>query len=118
LLAAGALWNTFILVGMARTVLALYQTQMPALVAELGSVRSQFGFPEEGDLLVEVYAQLPAVDFSQAILVPSAPRLAVLPVQGVFWSAWGTPAGLRNALARFGLAAPVLQGVGASEKIR
>lgn len=76
----GALWNTFILVGMARTMLALYQVMTPSLVAEFGSVRSQLGSPEEADCLAEVYTRLPAVNFSQAVLVPSAPRLAVLPV--------------------------------------
>jgi len=102
LLAQGALWNTFILVGRARTVLALYQLLTPALVAEFGYVRSQLGSPEESDLLDEVYTHLPAVNFSQAILVPSAPRLAVLPVQGVYWSDWGNAQRLQRDLARFG----------------
>lgn len=108
LLREGALWNTFILVGMARLLLALYRIMTPALVTEFDSVRDDLDSPEGADLLAKVYAHLPAVNFSQAILVPSVARLAVLPVQGVFWSDWGTPRRLLQDLAHFGLASPVL----------
>ncbi len=57
-------------------------------------------------MLSEVYAQLTPVNFSQAILVPSAPRLAVLPMEGVYWSDWGDPRRLLLDLARFGHQAP------------
>ena len=64
-------------------------------------VRRVLGSPREADVLDAVYAQLPAVNFSQAILAQSAQRLAVLHLQGVYWSDWGDPRRLLLDLARF-----------------
>jgi mannose-1-phosphate guanylyltransferase len=80
LLRDGALWNTSILVGMARLLLALYRVMIPELVTEFDRVRHELGSPEEADLLAQVYIRIAAVNFSQTVLVPNIPRLVMLPV--------------------------------------
>jgi len=101
-----ALWNTLVLVGRARVLLALFQTLTPALYAPLGRYREVLGAPQELQVLQEVYATLPVVNFSRAILAQSAPCLGVLPVHGIHWSDWGSPARVLQDLVRYQLGEP------------
>lgn len=101
LLEQGCLWNTMVVVGSVEALIALFHRQTPQLVAAFMAPRSTLGSPQESDALAEVYAQLPAVNFSQAILAPSSQHLAVLPVEGVYWSDWGNPQRLLLDLTRF-----------------
>jgi mannose-1-phosphate guanylyltransferase len=101
-----ALWNTLVLVGYARVLLALFQTLTPALYAPLGRCREVLGAPHELQVLQEVYAILPVVNFSRAILAQSAPCLGVLPVHGIHWSDWGSPARVLQDLVRYQLGEP------------
>jgi len=59
--------------------------------------------PQEEDVVEEVYARLPAVNFSRAILEQSPRHLGVLRVEGVHWSDWGEEERIQLDLARFGL---------------
>ena len=97
----GYVWNTMVLVGRAGLLVTLFALLTPTLVDAFQRLRGVLGTPREADVLAEVYATLPAVNFSQAILVQSAPRLAVLPIEGVYWSDWGDPRRLLLDLARF-----------------
>lgn len=98
----GYVWNTMVVVGRAGVLGSLFALLTPTLVDAFQPLRRVLGTPREADVLAEVYATLPAVDFSQAILPPSAHRLAVLPMEGVYWSDWGDPRRLLLDLARFG----------------
>jgi mannose-1-phosphate guanylyltransferase len=79
----GYLWNTMVLVGRAGMLMTLFALLTPALVDAFRCLQGVLGPPREADALAEVYATLPPVNFSQAILAHSAPRLAVLPMEGV-----------------------------------
>jgi mannose-1-phosphate guanylyltransferase len=90
LLASGALWNCFVVVARPERLLAVFAETVPTLVAwfapaggalELGHAR-----------LEDLYAGLPAIDFSRAVLSAAPEALAVLPVKGVEWSDLGDPA--------------------------
>jgi mannose-1-phosphate guanylyltransferase len=98
----GYVWNTMVLVGRAGLLVSLFALLTPTLVDAFQRLRGVLGTPRQADVLAEVYATLPAVNFSQAILAQSAPRLAVLPMEGVYWSDWGDPRRLLLDLARFG----------------
>ncbi|MBI3328718.1 MAG: NTP transferase domain-containing protein [Nitrospinae bacterium] len=65
----------------------------PGILRALGSSQA-------ADVVEEVYAKLPLVNFSHAILARSPHLLAVLPVIGVYWSDWGNPEQVRLDLAR------------------
>jgi mannose-1-phosphate guanylyltransferase len=102
-----ALWNTLVLVGHAGVLLALFATLTPALYAPLARCREVLGSPHELQVLQEVYATLPVVNFSRAILAQSAPCLGVLPVQGMHWSDWGSPSRVLQDIVRYQLGDPI-----------
>jgi len=101
-----ALWNTLVLVGHAGVLLGLFETLTPALYAPLARCRAVLGAPHELQVLQAVYATLPVVNFSRAILSQSAPCLGVLPVQGMHWSDWGSPARVLQDIVRYHLGDP------------
>ena len=102
----GYLWNTMVLVGRAGLLMTLFAMLTPTLVDAFRRLQGVLGTPREADVLAEVYATLPSVNFSQVILEHSAARLAVLPLEGVYWSDWGDPRRLLLDLARLGYQVP------------
>jgi mannose-1-phosphate guanylyltransferase len=103
LLAQGCFWNSFVLVARPSTLLRLVERAVPSLIELFGPLRASLATPWETGAAEAVYAALLSIDFSRAVLVPSAARLAVLPVTGVEWSDLGDPARVvivRQRLAR------------------
>jgi mannose-1-phosphate guanylyltransferase len=89
----GALWNSFIMAGRARTFVHLVGRALPGLLRDL---RVAF---ERGDrALAAAYENLVARDFSRDVLAASADRLRVLRVPECGWSDLGTPARLERFL--------------------
>jgi mannose-1-phosphate guanylyltransferase len=101
----GCLWNTMVLVVRAATLLELFERLTPTLMSRFDRIKRSLASPQEADLLREIYADLPSVNFSQTILAPSPRRLGVIRVGGVYWSDWGDPTRLQQDLVRFGLRA-------------
>jgi mannose-1-phosphate guanylyltransferase len=101
----GCLWNTMVLVARARALLELFESLTPTLMSRFDRIKRSVASAQEPDVLRTVYAELPAVNFSQAILAPSPRRLGVIRVRGVYWSDWGDATRLQQDLARFGLRA-------------
>jgi mannose-1-phosphate guanylyltransferase len=99
----GCLWNTLILISQLQLLLELFQRLAPEVFNLFQRIRGAFGISREGAAVEEVYAQLPTVNFSRAILEQSHYHLAVLHVQGVYWSDWGEAERIRLDLARFGM---------------
>lgn len=98
LLTRGALWNSFVIVGRPRTLLALLATTVPTLVDWLAPAGAALDVDETARL-EHLYAGLPVADFSRMVLSPRPDVLAVLPVKGVEWSDLGDPARVDLALA-------------------
>jgi mannose-1-phosphate guanylyltransferase len=97
----GWLWNTMVLVAQATVLLGLFQRFTPGLVCAFQRIQRALGLPYESEVLQEVYAQLPAINFSQAILTQCPQRLGVLRVQDIYWSDWGDPTRIQQDCARF-----------------
>jgi len=87
----GCLWNTLVLVGRAARLLELFRRLTPKLMEPFDRIRETLGSCQGVAAVEEVYAQLPSVNFSKAILTASEAHLGVLPVKGVYWSDWGGP---------------------------
>jgi mannose-1-phosphate guanylyltransferase len=84
LLQSGCLWNTFVMVGRAKTFIELLRSSVPGLVhAFLEAWRS-------GDA-DSAYEFLPSFDFSQHVLSKCTDRLLVMRLGDVGWSDLGTP---------------------------
>ena len=85
----GALWNSFVMVFHPSRLLALLQRRRSVDVERLRSViRSGGG-----------YEDVPRWNFSADFLTNIADHLLVVPVDGVYWSDWGTPEAVEQTLA-------------------
>lgn len=91
----GALWNSFILVSRAQSLLELYRRRRPDLVQALQAIRRH-----DYAQLLQAYDELPEVDFSRHIAADQAQRLSVMAVPRCGWNDIGTPHRLAQTLAR------------------
>jgi mannose-1-phosphate guanylyltransferase len=103
LLQRGCLWNTFVMVGRIPAFLALIRRATPDLAAEFDAVRPRLGGFTEAAAIRTLYARLSPLSFSEGVLQTRAANLAVLPVRGLEWSDWGTPARVLATLAGLGV---------------
>jgi mannose-1-phosphate guanylyltransferase len=104
IIAAGGLWNTFIIVADAQRLIDLYLPRHAALVMEmqvivsraLGSPLPAMGWPA----IVDLYARLPDLDFSRHLLEGHEAELCALRVPACGWSDLGTPRRVGETLRR------------------
>lgn len=82
--AKGALWNTFVIVGLVGAFMELLRSEVPGLVRALEKLRTD-------DRLYQFYEQTEAIDFSRAVLQPAAPKLVVLKDVNSGWTDLGNP---------------------------
>jgi mannose-1-phosphate guanylyltransferase len=108
----GCLWHTMVLVVRASAPLELFERLTPALMSRFDRIKRSLASQQDADVLRTIYADLPSVNFSRTILAPSPRRLGVVRVRGVYWSDWGDPTRLQQVLARFGLRATLVYGLG------
>lgn len=96
---AGALCNSFVMVGSVAGLRALAREELPdqQRVFEGWAI---YNAPEAAcrEKLRRVYRRLPRTDFSRAVLAKSR-ALKVVPVAGSGWSDWGTPDRVPSSLA-------------------
>jgi mannose-1-phosphate guanylyltransferase/mannose-6-phosphate isomerase len=96
LLRKGCLWNTFVLIGRARTFLDALAAATPAMWQALDPLKAPPAH-SEFELASQIYDGLPASDFSRQVLTTCTERLAVLGLGEVGWSDLGTPERVRAA---------------------
>lgn len=103
---AGGLWNTFIMVAAARTLLDLYMPRFAPLVMEMqvGLAKGQTAGSPTGSwpALLSLYDRLPELDFSRDLLEGRAADLCVLRVPPCGWSDLGTPRRVGEIVQRLG----------------
>ncbi len=90
LIARGALWNAFIIVARAHSLLQLFFPQHSALVARMRAAVRQPSSGETTSALHELYLDLPDVDFSRHVVPGQEAALRVLPVPSCGWTDLGT----------------------------
>ena len=54
-------------------------------------------------MIDQVFAQLPSVNFSEAILTKIPHRMCVMEIDDVYWSDWGDEQRIRYDIERLGL---------------
>lgn len=102
LLSQGALWNTFIVAVKAATLLELFKQRCAGILEEMHAVVGGAHEPKlRRYLLGDLYARLPALDFSRDILQGFESFLEVLSVPACGWSDLGTPRRIREVLHRW-----------------
>ena len=102
IIAAGALWNTMVMVFTCETFLSIIQRGAPELERAFRPILQAIGTPDEMGVTERVYQGLQPLNLSKGVLevLPFRYRqaLVVLPVQGVTWSDWGTSDRLSSTL--------------------
>jgi mannose-1-phosphate guanylyltransferase len=101
---SGALWNTFVLVARASTLVRASRRALPELAERLRRVRPFLDTPAEAQALETAYTLSPGGNFSQSVLGSSARQLAVSRLPAMTWSDWGTPERVIETLRREGIA--------------
>jgi mannose-1-phosphate guanylyltransferase len=110
LLAAGALWNTFVLVAPAATLIRAGQECLPDLHDRLVSLATFAGTELQAWAIRQAYASVPRANFSRSVLETCPSPLAVAKVPGLTWCDLGTPARVARTLTNLGLAVPWADG--------
>jgi mannose-1-phosphate guanylyltransferase len=101
--AKGFLWNTFVMAADIETLLGLFARTTPHIHDAFAQVRAGSDDVLDDDMIGRIYANLPSVGFSEAILTASTSDFAVLPVRDVEWSDLGEPHRVMAAMSRLGL---------------
>jgi mannose-1-phosphate guanylyltransferase len=87
----GALWNTLILVGRLQTIWTLGRRVFPDLLSLFEQFQEVIGTTAESAMLEWIYQNMPVHNFSHDFLQKSSEHIAVIPLEGVYWSDWGNP---------------------------
>ena len=89
LMRLGCLWNTFVIVGRARTLLKLFRSQVPEAVVLTTQALANL---DAGG----AYDRLPPVDFSRDVLAEESNRLLVLRDRDSGWPTLEAPSRFRD----------------------
>ncbi len=89
LMARGSLWNTFVMVGHIRSLLAMADDSLPGHVTVLRNGRPWAG--SELHVSDSLYERIRPADFSRDVLSVQAGRLVALPLDHAGWSDLGHP---------------------------
>jgi mannose-1-phosphate guanylyltransferase len=100
----GCLWNSFVLIGNTRRLLALIAGALPDHYRSFSAVRAALASSLEVQAIEFLYRSLPAADFSYGVLQKVFSSMVVVPVAGLEWSDLGTPERLLAVLGRTGAA--------------
>jgi mannose-1-phosphate guanylyltransferase len=105
-LAKGCLWNAFVLVARATTLLAAAERFLPAMNQRLARLARFEGANGAEWAVEEAYAGMPTTDFSRSILESCPPSLAVAKLPALTWCDLGTPERVLSTLKRVGAPGP------------
>jgi mannose-1-phosphate guanylyltransferase len=104
---SGALWNTLVMVGKVETIWNLGRRVLPNMVALFERLGDAIDTPKEPEILRAIYERMPRLNFSRDLLAHVPGDTAVMQMQGVWWSDWGSPDRIVQTLTRLG-AGPAL----------
>ncbi|HYP08266.1 MAG TPA: sugar phosphate nucleotidyltransferase [Bryobacteraceae bacterium] len=91
LLDAGCLWNSFVMVGRVSAFLNMLRRSLPDLVAAFESMWALVEPGKEHSALPELFANIPATNFSDDVLSVCTSHLSVMAVRGTGWTDLGEP---------------------------
>lgn len=100
--AAGAVWNTFVIVARAQSLWEVTSAALPDLVPYFTRLREAIGTPDELAVRADIYRTMPSRNFSSDVLARQTDRVAVLTLEGVEWSDWGRPERIVDTLTALG----------------
>jgi mannose-1-phosphate guanylyltransferase len=102
-LARGWLWNTFVLIAKARTLIEAGRRTLGALHDRLSHLIRFLGTLDETWAFRQAYALAPKANFSRVVLEASSSMLTVSKVPVALWSDWGTASRVIASLRQAGI---------------
>jgi len=103
LVASGALWNTFMMVGKVRTFFRLLELATPHLCAGFAPLLRAIGRSTEPAIAAALYEAIPAVDFSRDVLALQPEWLSVIEAPSMGWTDLGRADRVLALRCRLGL---------------
>jgi mannose-1-phosphate guanylyltransferase len=116
--AEGHLWNTFVIVGAARTLVEAGRRHVPMLTRRLDRIGAFAGTPHETWATHQAYLLAPRANFSQDILQACPERLVVSRLPDLLWCDWGTPERVIESLRVAGITPPWMKALTENEPPR
>lgn len=98
----GYLWNTFVSVLKASTLLALTRKYLNGIWQRFERIRAAIGTVHELSTIEREYRTMESATLSRGIFECCADQIAVLEVKGVFWSDWGSSHRVLQTLEKIG----------------
>jgi len=92
--------NTLVMIGYASALLRKFRLITPGVYDAFKEIGAKLFSPNQMDIIKDIYASLPSVDFSKAILAHDTHGLGVLRVRNVYWNDWGNASRIQADLAR------------------
>lgn len=99
LIGKGALWNAFIIAAMGDALLRMFDSKFADIVMEM-RLALRCRHATSADVLSDLYAHLPVLDFSRDIIEGQEADLEVMAVPPCGWSDLGTPRRVAEVLRR------------------
>lgn len=110
LLRFGGLWNTMVIAVRLPTLWRLGRRCFPAMMKHFTDFAAVIGTDKEMRALDSLYETIPSVNFSTNVLQQALDSLAVMELQDVLWSDWGSERRIVETLERIGKT-PLFQNV-------
>jgi mannose-1-phosphate guanylyltransferase len=101
LIARGGVWNAFIFAAGGQELVRAFEVRCPDVVGEMRQIVTSPDSSSRRGRLVQLYAQLPELDFSRDVLQRSPQLLRVMTVPACGWSDLGTPKRVVETVNRF-----------------
>jgi mannose-1-phosphate guanylyltransferase len=102
------LWNSFVMISGINNLLNLYAEALPDLYTRFAAIQPTIGTDSEPTAIELLYATVPSISFSDAVLVNCFQRIAVMPVSGLRWVDLGEPGRLLSVINQGQVVPPAL----------
>jgi mannose-1-phosphate guanylyltransferase len=103
--ALGALWNTMVMVFRPEVLLHLVAMSSPVLYGDFQSIYKALDTPLESLFIEKIYKDMAPVNLSKDLIesmdVNARCQLSVIPMEGIFWSDWGSIDRILSVLGKF-----------------
>lgn len=100
---SGGLLSTLVIVSRLNALWSLGRCHFPETIALLERATGAFDTDGEDTALQRIYQEMPSWNVSSDLLGRSAANLAVMELDGIFWSDWGKPERIMDTLYRAGM---------------
>lgn len=101
-LGAGALWNTFVMAARLETLWTLGWFCFPTIMQLLERLEDAIGTEDEDTVLDSIYQVMPVRNFSRDLVQHIPANVAVVQLNGAYWSDWGRPERIAESLKQIG----------------